>query len=364
MAEKKSDKKVALNLEDGVNRLNLYLQGELTPDDHRTYTGRSDVALYLQYLTFVALDDNVVIDKDAKLDLFSKNSKTHVTIKKGNEEKKIKFSTFQKTFTVANKNTFDGSSTLTETELFEATKEILDSISEDREVDLESRIVAFLMENKKLEPLLQAVVRKGNQDLVKELGVLPKLPLVWSRQKDEKVEWEDFPKQKELKYFLEEVKKDKRFNSAFAINRVFAVLEHPTKKPKGFKHQRMVLHGTQNHSMVSIVNTGFKLGKVRSGRSLGHGVYFGQVYEPSRPAAFMDNSPGLPGNYFLICRIHFDEFEQTRRWEANKGYDGRNMLWAKELGRWGLDELVVLPEQVEILFVAEVNLDHPENKWF
>lgn len=165
----------------------------------------------------------------------------------------------------------------------------------------------------------------------------------------------------ELKPFLTETKKDDRFNKAYRISKIY----QPLTKPKAFKqgwHKVTAVHGTSNLSLVKILSEGFKraseLRKENAtfqymGSAFGDGIYFARPDQISKNINYLDRSVKAV-NYIIVADLYYKTIEEVSDNYDDHTYDGSNLVWAKLIGRYERDELIVAPEQIDIKYIIEI----------
>jgi len=171
-------------------------------------------------------------------------------------------------------------------------------------------------------------------------------------------------KDAEVKDFLAKAKKDKLFWQEKKITRIFA--PDCSYKPTGYKEKRRLVHGTSNYSLVEILSDRFRTGSElfkskRKGTSniqfagamFGDGIYFAKPEQISKTLAYMDRQ-FRSTQYIIVADVHYDYRVHAKQDRPNDRRNGRDMLHAQGIGKYARDEYIVLPKQVEIVWVLEV----------
>lgn len=154
---------------------------------------------------------------------------------------------------------------------------------------------------------------------------------------------------------IKESKKDKHFSQ-----KIYAIYKVDSKhKPKKLKHVMRCVHGTSNLSLLSILDGGFKRpSELRgkdvkfSGQALGDGVYFARLDQMSKPQAYLD-ARNYNRRYMIVADIYYDTCQHTEHFQTFK-YSGKNVVHAHKMGNFYRDEIVALPQQIDIKYIIEL----------
>lgn len=171
---------------------------------------------------------------------------------------------------------------------------------------------------------------------------------------------------KEVSDILKEMKKDKYFNQK--ILKIYKPVDfkyNPNQKLVNSKNVtcKTVCHGTKNISLLQILANNFKQpSELRNndtvktmGQALGDGIYFARLDQCSKTLAYIDEHKSTIRNrYIVIADIYFTDINYVHNYET-KPFTGRSVTWGKCLGAYKRDELVVLPEQIQIKYILQLD---------
>lgn len=329
----------AYALDDNITRIFLIERGNLEPKTDILYrSSNTEIAAYVTYLL-------------STLNLM--NIRTRNT---GREDKKD--AKLEKLFVkvheyISDESTKLGMTNLNEVEFLDMFTKIKNAISNGTDVEIPEKYIEFLGECSQFNPDLDINWKKfkGSEVYTK----IPTMNCVYTRNNDElelKLEEEEH---KELKGILEKMRSDSYFSKDYRIKRVFKPETPPHVIPEEMKKtwkKQTVLHGTSNFAILGILNSNFNLSRVSAGRALGDGVYFARTDQSSKPLFYLDNK--VKGSrYMFICDIYYKYYKEVHGFNSNLKYNGKNMVWGKDLGQYQRDELVVLPSQIEVRYVVE-----------
>lgn len=153
--------------------------------------------------------------------------------------------------------------------------------------------------------------------------------------------------------------KSKWFNRR--ITNIYEV--DPSSSPKfdnrKYKHVKRLAHGTTNYSILSILKEGFKRASelcgndehyTYSGSALGDGIYFARLDQIDKCLGYIDrnNHP-----YIIIADVYYNNTIETDYFKSKK-LTGDNIIHGKNLGAYSRDELVALPNQIQIKYILEL----------
>ena len=168
---------------------------------------------------------------------------------------------------------------------------------------------------------------------------------------------------KKIESFLVKSQKDTYFNDRYEISAIF---EPNFKRKKlseknGWKKKTLV-HGTTNKSLLQILDGGFKTAsQLRkesadfsyAGSMYGDAIYFAKPEQISKPIYYMDREATT--TYIIVADVYYKEFQEVSASSNQYKYTGENMVCARDAGRYGRDEFMALPSQIDIRFVLEVS---------
>lgn len=127
------------------------------------------------------------------------------------------------------------------------------------------------------------------------------------------------------------------------------------------KHVLWGIHGTSPISVSSILQNGFKTSaelrnqhaiKYRAtGAALGDGVYFARLDQFEKAFSY---ASGRNTNYMFISKLHYNEKKEVTHYGELKLNETENLIWAKGVGSYGRDEIVVKNGyQIETSYLLE-----------
>lgn len=181
------------------------------------------------------------------------------------------------------------------------------------------------------------------------------------------VEGLDLPKINKVTKRLDEYKelkmkfdKDKMFNNEYKINSIYIPETKQKKFDKSWK-RKSVVHGTSNQSLLMIMSSHFKtISQLRkegtvinyAGSMLGDGIYFALPEQISKTMWYLDKEQDT--KYIIVADIYYKDETKSKTPNSNFKYNGENMQHLLSYGMYSRDELVVLPEQINIRYILEV----------
>ena len=292
-----------LNAEDLINQIHLKQKGIIDLEDDKEYSlNDEDLKSYVDYLYSIYKENRIYKDSNRT---FIENIKTN-TIK--NINRNIGCITEKTLFSIINKIKDGNYENLTEKEHL-----ILLSLSNDA--------LNFF------------------------IGNLEKIP----RSLNEK-EFEE-----ELPNYI----KSQRFNRK--IVKIYEV--DPTSSPKfdnkRYKYVKRLAHGTTNYSILSILKEGFKRASelhnndqnyTYSGSALGDGIYFARLDQIDKCLAYIDRKHHP---YIIIADVYYNDTIETTSFTSKK-LTGQNIIHGKNLGMYSRDEIVALPNQIQVKYILEL----------
>lgn len=307
-----------LDKSDKINLLHLALIGQPTYAKYRY----SDIEMYINYIKALLYKKTLKTDTKIK---FNTNGK----YKLNTEVSNTFFKNYQAKIKDDNKNTY---------------------LEEEIVIDLINRIKktldksdTFSLSNEQYTWLYG----KNKQELNNFINSLD-LPLIIPLDKY------SF----EYDRLISSLNNDKRFNDSHTISNIFRVM----KKPKVFGdewNRKEVVHGTNNISLLHILEKGFKLSSQLkrenkdfkySGSMFGDAIYFALPSQISKNIYYMDRTPT---KYIILADIYYKNYEKVKS-SAKYKYTGDNLIWATGIGQYKRDELMVKPSQINIKYILEV----------
>lgn len=168
---------------------------------------------------------------------------------------------------------------------------------------------------------------------------------------------------KKIAKFMDKTQQDKYFNDRFEISAIFEpdFKRKKLSKKNGWKSLQLV-HGTNNKSLLQILDGGFKTAKQLqkenadfkyAGSMYGDAIYFAKPEQISKPIYYMDKSENT--TYIIVADVYYKEFVEVNTSAVNHKYNGENVICARGAGRYNRDEFMALPKQIDIRFILEVS---------
>lgn len=163
-------------------------------------------------------------------------------------------------------------------------------------------------------------------------------------------------------YITKTINQDKMFSADYEIKGIYEpdFNRRNFDKKDGWKKIEG-LHGTTNSSLLHILSGGFKTAsQLRNenadfsyaGSMYGDAIYFALKSQASKPIWYMDHNENT--TYIIFADLYYKEKVDADDRGGNFKYNGKNMVHAHAVGRYGRDELMVLPQQIDIRYVLEV----------
>lgn len=129
------------------------------------------------------------------------------------------------------------------------------------------------------------------------------------------------------------------------------------------KHM-MVIHGTQNLSVLNILGEGLKdstsLRKqgskhyVYTGSGLGNGIYFARLDQADKSYNYTESECNRVHSYMFIADVAYNKVYKTKSY-GNLNTDC-DLVWGQAVGSYDRDEIVAKhPEQVQIKYLLQLN---------
>lgn len=136
--------------------------------------------------------------------------------------------------------------------------------------------------------------------------------------------------------------------------------------PQADSHQVTLVHGTQNFSLISILEKGLLTHHdliddnnqhyQYTGSALGDGVYFSRLDQAEKSANYTDAYHSSDINSFVfIADVNYDQIHDIDNYSDQPLQPHENLVWAHGVGSYDRDELVATSkEQVSLRYLVEI----------
>lgn len=315
-----------LDKSDKINLLHLALNGQPTYAKYRY----SDIEMYINYIKALLNTKNIKKDDEMKIEKSNK-------YKLNTQVSDVFFKNYQTKIKYDNKNTW-----LEEEIVIDLINRIKKTLDKSDTFALSNEQYTWLYGENSLEL----------NNFINSLKLPQISPL--------------YKKSYEYERLMNNLKNDELFNSTHEISNIYQVMT----KPKIFGDDwtsKEVVHGTNNISLLHILEKGFKLSSQLkkenknfrySGSMFGDAIYFALPSQISKNIYYMDRTQT---KYIILADIYYKDYKKVSA-GANYKYTGENLIWATNIGRYSRDELMVKPSQINIKYILEVKEINKDKK--
>lgn len=135
--------------------------------------------------------------------------------------------------------------------------------------------------------------------------------------------------------------------------------------PVKSSHQVTLVHGTQNFSLISILEKGLLTHHdliddnnkhyQYTGSALGDGVYFSRLDQAEKSANYTDAYRNDTNSFLFIADVNYDQIHEVNNYSDQPLQPHENLVWAHGVGSYDRDELVATDkDQVTLRYLVEI----------
>ena len=135
--------------------------------------------------------------------------------------------------------------------------------------------------------------------------------------------------------------------------------------PQAGSHQVTLVHGTQNFSLISILEKGLLTHHdllddnnqhyQYTGSALGDGIYFSRLDQAEKSANYTDLYDSTVNSFLFIADVQYNQIHEIQSYSDDQLTTNENLVWAHGVGSYDRDELVATSkEQVSLRYLVEI----------